>query len=428
MMVYDDPLAKLESLLLDWEDSFQESRQRLRQRLQNAKERLEVAWASVDETTAASDEPASTAPAGFAEGAPEVASQRAEDHQARLESSLQRAYQTIAAMQQERTTLLLRVEELTQQQTKSGAASSGSGALETELLDVTAERDALRIVAAEVQAEQAAAEGVLRQELAYLRTELERLKEQQRKADPRSPQPTEEALDHALGHARRELELERERFENTLRALREEHQRTAEDLGKRLSDALRDRDEAHQEIVQLRSEAQNRRSRTVFVPSATVPPHEQPPYDLQEDAGRRLRLGQILERAGIVSQRQLDEALEIKKHTPEKPLGAILVALGVTEEDTIAKALASQLNLPYVELDRRAIDPAAAALIPAKLARHHGCIPLALERGLLVVAMANPLDLIALEDLELATRRRVDPVIATPAAIQTALDQHYANP
>lgn len=141
--------------------------------------------------------------------------------------------------------------------------------------------------------------------------------------------------------------------------------------------------------------------------------------------GRRRRMGELLVAAGVISNDQLDAALREQQTAWNRHLGSVLVDLGFVSEDTVAQALAAQINVPYVRLIHEPPRPEALALLSRALAHHHTCVPLRFEREVLVVAMANPMDLVAIDDIELATRRTIKPVVASAAEIKAALKQHY---
>jgi type IV pilus assembly protein PilB len=137
-------------------------------------------------------------------------------------------------------------------------------------------------------------------------------------------------------------------------------------------------------------------------------------------------LGEIFLNAGIITPVQLEEALVAqKKERPWKHLGSILVRMGCTEEAHVAQAIAYQRKLEFLALEPETVARDAARLISARLAEKHLCIPVREEEGELVVAMENPLDLIAIEDVERASERRVRPAVSTPSAILAAISAVY---
>jgi DNA repair exonuclease SbcCD ATPase subunit len=142
--------------------------------------------------------------------------------------------------------------------------------------------------------------------------------------------------------------------------------------------------------------------------------------------GHKKRIGEILVESGLLNTQQLDEVLREQAQDPRRRLGALVVERGYTSEHVIARILAAQLRLPFSDLRDEDIDPAAPALLGAHLARLHHCVPMRQENDRLILAMVNPLDLIAIEDVELATGCRVDPVVATPAAIDFIISRYGA--
>ncbi|NUM54114.1 MAG: hypothetical protein HUU46_10760 [Candidatus Hydrogenedentes bacterium] len=144
-----------------------------------------------------------------------------------------------------------------------------------------------------------------------------------------------------------------------------------------------------------------------------------------DKAGRRRRMGEMLIEADVLSEAQLDRALAIQQEQPQRRLGSILIELGYTEADVIAQVLASQARVPFVRLEKDEPDPAAVRLVTERLAAHHVCIPLRIEEDRLVLAMANPMDLIAIQDIEHATGRSVDPAAASADSIAQAIKAYY---
>ncbi|MCX5772690.1 MAG: hypothetical protein NTZ09_20795 [Candidatus Hydrogenedentes bacterium] len=204
---------------------------------------------------------------------------------------------------------------------------------------------------------------------------------------------------------------------------------TEENLALRFSEALRDRYEAHQEIVSLRAEADLLRRANACLSGPVAPPEGgvAAPAEVFDSEGRRRRLGEILVELGLVDQEQLAAALAEQSTSPQRRLGAILVEKGVTSEDIVARVLARQLGLPFVRLKGHVADQAAPRAISSQLARSRECLPIAVSPTSLVLAMANAFDLVAIEEVELATGRRVDPVVAAAGDIRQALRRYYGK-
>ncbi|HLW48944.1 MAG TPA: GspE/PulE family protein [bacterium] len=133
--------------------------------------------------------------------------------------------------------------------------------------------------------------------------------------------------------------------------------------------------------------------------------------------------GDLLLETGIVTAQQLAQGLERQRQTGER-LGRALIALGVREEK-IAEALARQLNLPLVKLHQQEIDPAAASLLSETLARKYTVVPVERTDSRLTLAMADPIDVVALDDVSIATGLGVTPVIATVSDVKAAIERVY---
>jgi type IV pilus assembly protein PilB len=140
----------------------------------------------------------------------------------------------------------------------------------------------------------------------------------------------------------------------------------------------------------------------------------------------RERLGEILVRAGRITDEQLSAALALQAAEGGK-LGQILVRQLVLDEDEIAETLAKQKGLEYVRLTSFPIDRDAAMQIPERLARRRLVIPIAYRGDALVLAMADPLDVEAIDDVRLRSGRDIVPVVATPTQIQYAIEKYLAS-
>ena len=134
-------------------------------------------------------------------------------------------------------------------------------------------------------------------------------------------------------------------------------------------------------------------------------------------------LGEILVDYGL-NREYLEGALKEQKKS-EKTLGKILLELGYITEDELASALAKQAGIEKIDLKGIKINPEVLGLVPACFARDHKIIPLSTEDNSLTIAMANPFDIMTIEDLEQMTNLRVDIKAATKTAILEAIDQYY---
>jgi len=128
--------------------------------------------------------------------------------------------------------------------------------------------------------------------------------------------------------------------------------------------------------------------------------------------GPKKPIGQILLERGLITQEQLDEALAIQTSNAEK-LGRILVDRGYVKEKDVLRAYAEQIGVPFVELDRSQIDEQASKSIPQSMIQRHSAIPIRRNGNRLVVAMADPTNVFALDDIRLMTGYEVEPVLAS---------------
>src|SRR2546422_9895053 len=125
--------------------------------------------------------------------------------------------------------------------------------------------------------------------------------------------------------------------------------------------------------------------------------------------------GEILVEEGLISQGEMARVLGEREDTTE-PLGDLLVRLGFLTEKEKARCLGKQLGLPFVDLAKAELDSNVARLIPHGLALRARVLPLEQSDTAISVAMANPLDITAIDELYAYTQLQVDPVIATEEA------------
>lgn len=135
------------------------------------------------------------------------------------------------------------------------------------------------------------------------------------------------------------------------------------------------------------------------------------------------KIGEILVESGLLSRDQVEEALK-ESRRKGKRLGSILVSKGYATEMDIAQTLSFQLNLPYIDIDS-AIDPEALKLVPESISKKYLLIPLSREGKVLNVAMSDPLNLNAIDDLRFSTSLEVKPHVATIADVTTSINRYY---
>ena len=137
----------------------------------------------------------------------------------------------------------------------------------------------------------------------------------------------------------------------------------------------------------------------------------------------REKMGGLLVRQGLISEEQLDQALARQAESGRK-LGEVLVSELVVTEDQIAAALAEQKGLRHINLASFDIDRGAVVLLPWRMARMRGVIPVGFDDGRLVLAMSDPLDVEAIDETELRTGYKVDPVVASRSQVQYAIEKY----
>jgi len=142
------------------------------------------------------------------------------------------------------------------------------------------------------------------------------------------------------------------------------------------------------------------------------------------DVAKTKKIGQILIESGKVSEEQLDLALKEQKQTGEQ-LGIILQRLGIVTEKEIARVLASQAGVAYVTLAEEWIQQEALDMVPNDFAEAHRVLPLSIRGKTLVLAMANPLDLDAIDAAGKLTGHYIEVVHASESEIKEGLLQHY---
>ncbi|MBK6763748.1 MAG: Flp pilus assembly complex ATPase component TadA [Micrococcales bacterium] len=136
------------------------------------------------------------------------------------------------------------------------------------------------------------------------------------------------------------------------------------------------------------------------------------------------QLGDILLAQGLITGDQLEKAL-LEQRTAGHSLGRVLIDLGILTESQVVQALAAQIGMRFVDLTEVTLDGAALTKVPGAVCRRHSAIPIAFEKGRLVVAMSDPANVFAVDDIRSASGMSVVPVVATRTDVHAALDRHY---
>ena len=139
-----------------------------------------------------------------------------------------------------------------------------------------------------------------------------------------------------------------------------------------------------------------------------------------------LKLGELLLKAQLISQDQLQKALDEQRMTGGK-LGEILHKHGFVNEEDIIECLSHQFGVPSINLRHFEVDEAIARLIPVDLSRKYTVIPVNKTGATLTVAMADPSNIFAMDEITFMTGYRVEPVVASEEAIREAIDRYYGS-
>jgi type IV pilus assembly protein PilB len=135
-------------------------------------------------------------------------------------------------------------------------------------------------------------------------------------------------------------------------------------------------------------------------------------------------VGEILVSEGVITSEQLEEAYRLGRQHPQE-VGRILLSLGYVDESDLAKALARRLRLEFTELTVKEIDRKAADLVDRKVLRRYGMLPLRVQSGRLVVAMRDPTNLHALEDLRMLSGYPISPVVVVESDLRRAFGELF---
>lgn len=144
---------------------------------------------------------------------------------------------------------------------------------------------------------------------------------------------------------------------------------------------------------------------------------------------KKVRLGDVLINGGVITQEQLEKALNLQKGSGKK-LGEVLVDEGIITEEAIAKALSRQLGIDMIEVQNARIPEEILGLIPSGILKKNKALPFEYAKdnpNVLRVAMADPMDMYAMDDISIITNLQVEPVAATNRSIMLALDKYYGQ-
>ncbi len=143
----------------------------------------------------------------------------------------------------------------------------------------------------------------------------------------------------------------------------------------------------------------------------------------------RKRIGDVLIDANIITEEQLMQALAKQKEIGKR-LGETLVDMNLTDEGEIAEALHQQMKIPLARIREAKLAPEVISILPENIVRKHRLVPFELDEenpNILRVAMADPLDIIAVDDLSIITNMQIEIMVATPSDVDYAIEKYYGN-
>ena len=144
------------------------------------------------------------------------------------------------------------------------------------------------------------------------------------------------------------------------------------------------------------------------------------------DRAKGKSLGEMLVEENLISAEQLEDALELQQRHGGK-ISEILTNQGLVKAEDLATVLSVQLNVPLIDLQRHMIQPNTLRFIPEDMARKHTLIPLDVVGDSLVVVMADPEDIHAIEDIKALAKMRVEVALGIPSDIKQAIDLNYRS-
>src|SRR5512141_840343 len=139
-----------------------------------------------------------------------------------------------------------------------------------------------------------------------------------------------------------------------------------------------------------------------------------------------VKLGELLLKENMVSPQQLQEALNHQKTNGGK-LGKAFVELGYVKDEEITSLLSRQYGVPSINLEHFEVDPAIIKIIPAETAKKYQVLPLSRSGATLTIAMADPTNVFAMDDIKFMTGYNVEPVVASESALEDSIDRYYGS-
>jgi type IV pilus assembly protein PilB len=138
------------------------------------------------------------------------------------------------------------------------------------------------------------------------------------------------------------------------------------------------------------------------------------------------RLGDLLVKEKVISSEQLDQALKVQKESSGR-LGSVLVKLGFLSDEEVTNFLSRQYGVPAINLSYFEIDPAVVKLIPYETAKRYQILPLSRVGSSLTIAMVDPTNVFAMDDIKFMTGFNIEPVVASESSIMGGIEKAYGS-
>lgn len=140
----------------------------------------------------------------------------------------------------------------------------------------------------------------------------------------------------------------------------------------------------------------------------------------------KAKIGELLLKKGLIKQEQLQEALSLQASKDKgKPLGQILVELGYVDKEELFGFLAVQKGCPYININNYRIEPTVLSLIPEAMVRKYKVLPIDKIQDVFTIAMVNPLDIMAIDQIQKLTDTNVKVFLTTPLELKEAILRYY---
>jgi len=175
-------------------------------------------------------------------------------------------------------------------------------------------------------------------------------------------------------------------------------------------------------LTELGFVTEERLNQALAIQVGKLPPNSPPTRTAGLSKGKKL--GEILLDSKLITKDHFLKAMEEQKKT-NKRFGEVLTELGFVTEEKVARCLSDQLGIPYTDLKNAVVEPEAINLLTERLARKTLGLPLSVDKRFITVAMADPLDFEAINNIGFATNREVRPTIAPPKDIKAAIRRFY---